>query len=229
MKYCKYCNLHYNTPLDHCLFCNNELMKTNLKSQEQMMEQTYHYPEFQKRKNSRRFLLRFFSFLGLIAMITCVYIDLSNPITKGLSWSRYVISPIAYFLLFLSIITSSRKSIQKTIYLPYLTLLFLVYLGSIGNSSVWSVDFVMPLGFISINITMLFFLLIKKKRHHDYSIYCMTSSIIGILPIILLFNHSLTYTWPTITCFLYSLTSFLGILIFTPEATKEELKRRLHL
>ncbi|ABX41592.1 hypothetical protein Cphy_1214 [Lachnoclostridium phytofermentans ISDg] len=193
------------------------------------MEQTYHYPAFQKRKNSKRFLLRLYTFLGLITMITCVYLDLSKNLDKGLSWSRYVISPIAYILLFLAIITNSKKSIQKVIYLSYLTLLFLVYLGSIGNSSVWSVDFVMPLGFISINITMLFFLLIKKRRHHDYAIYSMLTSIIGILPVILLLNHSLTYTWPTITCFLYSLATFIGILIFSPEATKEELKRRLHL
>lgn len=229
MRYCKYCNLQYNTPLDHCLFCNNELARTNLENPEQLMEQTYHYPEFQKRKNSKRFLLRLYTFLGLIAMITCVYLDLSKHLYKGLSWSRYVISPITYILLFLSIITSTKKSIQKIIYLSYLTLLFLVYLGSIGDSSVWSIDFVMPLGFISINIIMLFFLLIKKRRHHDYAIYSMITSIIGLLPIILLFNHRLTYTWPTITCFLYSLVTFIGILIFSPEATKEELKRRLHL
>ncbi|WP_312368886.1 DUF6320 domain-containing protein [Lachnoclostridium sp.] len=229
MRYCKYCNLHYNTPLDHCLFCNNELTKTNLENSQQRMEQTYLYPEFQKRKNSKRFLLRLYTFLGLIAIITCVYLDLSNHLEKGLSWSRYVISPIAYLLFFMSIITSSKKSIQKIIYLSYLTLLFLVYLGSIGDSSVWSIEFVMPLGLISINITMLFFLLIKKRRHHDYAIYSMLTSIIGMLPIILLFTHRLTYTWPTITCFLYSLTTFLGILFFTPEATKEELKRRLHL
>lgn len=226
MKYCKYCNLHYNTPLVHCLFCSNELEHA---TEEHTLELTYSYPEFKKKKNSRRFILRLFAFLGLIAIISSVYFDLSTHVDQGLSWSRYVISPIIYFLLLLSLITSARKPIQKITYSSYLTLLFLVYLGAIGNSSVWSVEFVMPLGFIGINITILFFLLVKKRRHHDYAIYSMITSIIGILPIFLLFNHSLTYAWPTITCFLYSLTTFLGIVIFSPEATKEELKRRLHL
>lgn len=226
MRYCKYCNLHYDTPLEHCLLCNNKL---ELTKEEETLEQTYHYPEFQKKKNSRRFLLRLLALLGLIAIISCVYLDLLTHTEKSLSWSRYVISSISYLFLLLSIITGAKKSIQKITYSAYLTLLFLVYLGSIGNSSVWSVDYVMPFGFIAINITILFFLLIKKRRHHDYAIYSMITSIIGILPIILLFNHRLTYTWPTITCFFYSLTTFLGILIFSPEATKEELKRRLHL
>lgn len=229
MRYCKYCKLHYNTPLDHCLFCNNELTQADITSQNQEMEQSYHYPEFQKRKNSRSFLLRLFAFLGLIAILTCVYLDILNKTTKGLSWSRYVISPIAYLLLFLLIITSTKKTIQKFTYSSYLTILLLLYLGSISNNSIWAIDFVMPLSFIAINITLLFFLIIKKRRHHDYAIYSMITSMIGILPIILVFNHSLSYTWPTITCFLYSLTTFLGILIFSPVATKEELKRRLHL
>jgi hypothetical protein len=25
MKYCKSCNVSYNTPLDHCILCNGEL------------------------------------------------------------------------------------------------------------------------------------------------------------------------------------------------------------
>ncbi len=226
MKYCKCCNLHYNTPLKHCLFCNNELEFTK---EEQTLEQAYHYPEFKKKKNSKCFLFRFIAFLGLLAMITCVYLDLTTHSSQGLSWSRYVISPIAYVLLLLIILASARKPIQKITYGSYLTLSFLISLGFIGNSSAWAVDFVMPLGFIAINITILFFLLIKKRRHQDYAIYSMITSFIGILPIILLFHHRLTYTWPTITCFLYSLATFLGILVFSPEATREELKRRLHL
>lgn len=228
MKYCKYCNIKYNTPLEHCMFCNNELMNTPGEGID-VNDLVYHYPQFEKKKNVRRFLLRLFAFIGFITILSCIYLDVTNQSNPVFSWSRYVISSIVYALFLFSILTSNKKSIQKVTFSSYLTLLLLLYLGSLGKSSIWSVDFVLPFGLIAINITNLFFLVIKKKRHHDYAIYNMIASLIGLLPILFVLYGNLAYTWPSVVCFLYSLTTFLGIVFFTPHATKEEIKRRLHL
>ncbi len=225
MRYCRTCNLSYNTPLAHCLFCNSQLEDceglTNNASD-------YYYPQFQKQKRARNYFKKILSFLIIVALFTCLFLDLA--VTKRLSWSLYTNSSLLYALYLGFLFASKKKKIKKVTSAAYASILFLLTIGIFGKDSVWAIDFILPLGLLTINICLTFyFLLRRRKALHDIAIYNLIASCLGLMPLFLIMLHKLTFTWPSITCGLYSLVILFGLLFFTTKDTKDELKRRFHL
>lgn len=226
MKYCKTCNLSYNTPLTHCLFCNNQL-----EGEEELSNLTpdYHYPQFQKQKRARKYFKKILSFLIIVALFTCSYLDLTVT-KKGLSWSFYTNSSLLYVLYIGFLFAEKKKIIKKMTLAAYASVVFLLAIGLFSKTSVWAIDFILPLGLLSINICLTFYFIVRKRKAlHDIAIYNLTTSFLGLIPFLLMIFNRLTYIWPSLTCGLYSLAILFGLLFFTTKETKEELKRRFHL
>src|SRR5690554_5667394 len=81
MKYCKTCHIHYDTPLETCMFCNGELEDNH---QDVL---SYKFAEVKKRSASR-FFYRLFIFLNIISIIVSLYLDYADGLP--LEWSLIV-------------------------------------------------------------------------------------------------------------------------------------------
>lgn len=234
MRYCKNCKLTYGTPLNHCLFCNNELTEDNglsklngSNSYSDSMD--YHYPQFQKRKKARQNFLRFIYFLIIMSIISCIFLDLTDK-KPGISWSLYTTTCCLYVLYLVRLCASKQKKIKKITYSAYASIILNLLIGLYTDSPFWAIDFILPLGILGTNLCVTFYFLFRKREElHNIVIYNLVACLLGLIPLILFFTKQLTYTWPSITCGLYSLIILSGLMFFSTSQTKDELKRRFHL
>lgn len=226
MKYCKTCKLSYNTPLSHCLFCNSPLEESNETS---VCKTDYYYPAFKRQKRGRSYFKKILIFLVLVGVFTCLFLDLMVT-RKGLSWSLYTNSSLLYVLYIGLVFSGKEKKIKKITSAAYASVVFLLAIGLFGKSAVWAIDFILPLCLFAINLCLTFYFLVRKRKAlHDIAVYIMTTSLLGLIPLLLLLLHKLTYSWPAITCGIYSLVVIFGLVFFTTQQTKDELKRRFHI
>ncbi|MDD5935331.1 MAG: DUF6320 domain-containing protein [Clostridiales bacterium] len=226
MKYCKTCNLFYSAPLSHCLFCNSQLEGNDVTSPS---ESDYHYPPFQRQKKAKKYFRKILIFLVLVAVFTCLFLDLTVT-GKGLTWSLYTNSSLLYVLYVGLVFAGKEKKIKKITSAAYASVAFLLVIGLFGTDSVWAIDFILPLCLFAINICLTInFLARKRKALHDIAIYSLITSFLGLIPLILFFLQQLSYSWPALTCGLYSVVVIFGLCFFSTKETKDELKRRFHL
>lgn len=226
MKYCKTCKLSYQSPLSHCLFCNAPLEVTQNTSDE-ILE--FHYPAFTKQKKKAVMVKKILSFLLLVAILSCLYIDLNDK-TKGLSWSLYTTTCFLFGLYQIVLFTGKKKKIKKILYSSYSIIVFLILLAFYGGHPFWAIDFVYPLGLLVINLSLSFYFTVRKRKAlYDIAIYILSTSLLGMIPLLLLLFDKLTFTWPSKVCVLYSFAVLFALLFFSTSQTKEELKRRFHI
>ena len=84
MKYCKDCDVHYDTPLESCLFCSSKLETI------EGVESYYKYTPYQSKSKGAKLIYRLLNYLNILSILTSLYIDLT--FNKQMTFSLYVIS-----------------------------------------------------------------------------------------------------------------------------------------
>lgn len=236
MRYCKNCNLTYGSSLNHCLFCNNELI-SELESSKKVAEKllttdesiSFHYPSFQKRKKILKYFVKLIYFLVIISIASCIFLDLTVG-KGGINWSAVPAVCCFYFFYLVRLYTSKQKRIKKITVSAYASIIFLLLIGLLTKTIFWAIDFILPLGIFATNLCLTYYFLFRKRKAlHDIAIYNLVASLLGLIPLVLYFSNQLTYSWPSIVCGLYSLVIISGLIFFSTSQTKEELRRRFHL
>ncbi|MBE0701151.1 MAG: hypothetical protein IH571_05645 [Acholeplasmataceae bacterium] len=220
MKYCKNCHVHFDTTIEHCILCNNEL------EQIEGTESTFKFAIYEK-KPSIAFAYRLFLLLNLLSAGISLYYDYASGLP--LSWSLVVaISNVYAIILFyiLYIPTLWTSKLNKSV---FITLIALVFIGLAIRSHAWALDYVFPIG-ITANIFLLTALLLaKKKRWYDYAISLFGVSLVGLLPGLLNLLKLTSDPLPSAICFIYSIATLIGMFFLSSKSSKEEFKRRFHI
>jgi hypothetical protein len=236
MRYCKNCRITYGTPLDHCVFCNNELaMDQELTNSNNPLSATlednfnFHYPQFHRKRKAALFFKKLLNFTIILSIIFCLFIDQTDK-NPGISWSLYPTTCCLYVLYLIYLYSNKIKKIKKITYSAYASIILNLFLGLYTQSPFWAIDFILPLGIFTTNLCLTFYFIVRKRKAlHDVAIYNLVASLFGLIPLLLFLLDRLTYTWPSIMCGLYSLLILSGLMFFSTNQTKEELKRRFHI
>lgn len=225
MSYCKTCHITYHTPAKRCMFCQNELVEN-----EEKTDSVYHYPEMKLKRQTRATLLRIISFLSVLCIGTVFFVDYCLNKHETLHWSLFVISSVLFVDALIYLLTDRKKMIKKLTTLSYLMIGYLLLLAVISKSTVWAMDFIYPLLLILQSLCVLcYYIFGHKKELHNIAIYLLIPAVLGMLSVIHLFLGNVVYRWPTIVCVVYSLVIVIGLFFFSTNKTKEELKRRFYL
>ncbi|HEX3077207.1 MAG TPA: DUF6320 domain-containing protein [Lachnospiraceae bacterium] len=224
MTYCKTCKIKYNTPIEKCLFCNNKLIVTT----EMQSKVKYKYPEVKGRDSSHIFI-RMVIFLIIVANIACFAIDIMDSEPIRLSWSLYSFVSSIYLLLVIQYARRHSSFFNKFYCILILTFLEVTVIGLLSPNYHWAVDYIIPWGIITLNIFSILMTIGRKSKLFQYAIYVFGTSVLGFVPLVLTALKVTETTWPSLTCYMYSIVSLLGLLFFSSKETKEELIRRLHL
>lgn len=222
MKYCKTCHITYRTPLKNCLFCNNPLSITDTG------ECADHYPPVKKKSVKSKFFSRTAAFLFLLANLFCLNIDFFVSESR-IHWSLLVLGASLFFIFSYNIIKGNRTRISQFVSIFLLLLAEIVSIGLIIKRPAWAIDYVFPFGILTLTFIMTCFLFGNARRIYDYGIYVLSSSLLGLVPLLLLLCHKLHTSWPSISCSLYCAITLLGLFFFTSRDAKDELKRRFYL
>jgi Ca2+/Na+ antiporter len=189
----------------------------------------FHYPQFHKRRKAAQFFKKLLNFTIWLSMIFCLFIDLTDN-KPGISWSLYTTTSCLYVLYLIYLYSNKKKKIKKITYSAYASIILNLLLGLYTDSPFWAIDFILPLGIFTTNLCLTYYFVVRKRKAlHDVAIYNLVASLLGLIPLLLFLLDQLTYTWPSITCGLYSLLILSGLMFFSTSQTKEELKRRFHI
>jgi len=220
MRYCKTCQINYDTNLEHCLLCGGDL---KFDSDD---HSTYKFPEVTKRKKSN-FYFRFFIFLNIICALITMVIDFISG--SNLSWSLIVTSTNVYSILFIFILLNPNFWASKLTKLILSSILVAVIIGLSINDYTWAVDIVFPLTIVSTMLLLTILILTNRKKWYDYFAPLFIMSLIGLIPGLLLILDVTFIHWPSVVSFLYSSITLLGIIFLPSKSSREEFKRRFHI
>lgn len=220
MKYCKTCHIHYDTPLETCMFCNAELED----NQQDVL--SYKFAEVKKRSASR-FFYRLFIFLNIVSIIVSLYLDYADGLP--LEWSLIVgitnIYAVSMFIM-LIIPTLWTSKLTKGI---ILTTGSLILIGLAINDYSWALDIVFPFAVLTNTFLITILILVNKKKWFDYFSSLIVISIIGLLPGLFNVLGFTTIQWPSLICFAYSAFTIIGIIALPSKTMRDEFKRRFHI
>lgn len=227
MKYCKTCGIHYRTPINNCLFCNNRLEEDN--GFDTDME--YFYPQVKRQHKPKKTIQKILYFILLLGSLCCLLINLiyMNPSHKGVRlWSIYVVFSCILGAMVVHTFTKPTNFFHKVYQIGLSTLVFLIAIALLGNNYHWAFDYVLPFGLLALNILSTCCIFGNKERLFSYSIYVFGTSILAFIPLILYFLSIITIGWPSLSCCLYGVLTMFGLFFFSTKEAKDELKRRLH-
>lgn len=227
MRYCKTCEIHYRTPINNCLFCNNRLDEERYSN----ADMEFFYPPMKRQHKPEKTVQKILYFILLVSSLCCLGIDFTymNASGKGFGlWSLYVVFSCILGAIVIHNFTTPSKFFHKVYQVGLSTLVFLIAIALLGNSYHWALDYVLPFGLLALNILSTCCIFGNKERLFEYSIYVFGTSILAFIPLLLYFLSIISVGWPALSCCLYGLLTLLGLFFFSTKESKEELRRRLH-
>ncbi len=220
MKYCKTCNVHYDTPIEHCLFCHGDLVN------DETHEPTYKYMPVTKKKKPNLWL-RFFVLLNMGSLIISLGLDYFDGMP--LSWSFTVGAANLYAIALTIFGFSSSTWPTKLNRLMITTVAGLFLIGLSLRDYHWALDYVFPFVIIAQILTLSGVILFNPRKWLDVSANLLIMSILGLIPSVFFLLDINVVNWPTLACVSYSFITLLGIIFIPSKESREEFKSRFHI
>lgn len=221
MKKCTACSIQVDTQKENCPLCYTQLTKQDSSADIQ------HYPDLSGEIQQKDTLLRILILISLTIGIVSVAINLLTPVKYP--WSLVVIMCMLYVWIALGAAIYRRHKIGFNLMIQLISVgLILLFLASIFDFK-WSVyNVVYPALAISSMLSFNVLAIVKRNELSSFLIYYLITSVLGFVPVILLFAGKTTYRWPAVTAAVYSVISILSVFVLAHRQTKTELKKRLH-
>lgn len=219
MKYCKTCDIHYDTPLEHCMFCHGDLEGDN-------QSVKYKFSPVTKTKKPSIWF-RLFLLLNIASILITLGLDISDgmPIT----WAYTVGAANIFSIMFLYMFFSHTIWSAKLSKLIITTVLGIFLIGLSLNSYDWALDYVFPFVILGQLIILSSVILFHRKSWLDVSMNLLIMSLIGLVPGLLALLNVLETNWPSIICLSYALMVLLGMILLPSKESREEFKSRFHI
>ena len=225
MKYCKSCNMKYDTEQTRCVFCNNELETID------NTPVSASYPPFKGFYPWQEIVLKYILFGCLSLLAISIIVDLYL-------WPNHhlpllVLVSGLYLYIGFKVMLSRRRQISYKIFM--ITILSAIETNlvfqilQLGLKSIFF-EYIFPGLMIACLITQIVFLYVfKKKSLYDNLLYCLLAIILGCIPSIAMALDVFDHTWLGAISLGISLLFLFWLIIFEGKSLIEELKRRLHI
>ena len=222
MKICEKCDVSVLGSFEKCPLCQHILIGEN----ELEKHETFPFIPLVRHKHS--FLFRLLQLFSTAVVIIAFIINWMLP-QRGF-WSLFVIAGVACVWLSLAVAIRKRHNILKNLsYQVTIISVLSVFWDLLTGWHGWSVDFVIPIAFVSAMSITAVLAHILKMPTETYIIYSFLLILYGIIPAIFVLSGLSMIVFPSVICVAGSLFSFAALLIFEGKNMIEELKRRLHL
>lgn len=219
MNKCNKCNVYINTKTSKCPLCGcniNSSKGENVFPHINYLDKKYHL--------MKKILL----FLSLCGIFVSLYINYS--ITHTLSWSYFVVLGIITFWITLIISLNSRKNLIKMLFLEMIILIILSLIWDYSTGfKLWSINYLLPF-IIVLYLTLIFIIkLFIKRLESEFVFYASVSSLIGLIPGLLVLLDKLHVYFPSYICSILSIVMLIYLFVFNKKIIKDELEKRFHI
>lgn len=225
MKYCKNCEIKYDSEQTKCIFCNSELVELDKNPCESS------FPPFKGYYPLREVVLRFIAF-GLIAIITIISI-INAYVLKDRFYYLFAIVSSIYIFIIAKCITNPRRSMNaKVLIITGWTLIQTIFTFRFFN---WELDyiyfeFVFPGAIIiAIILQLIFFYVFKRRKKYDNLFFLLLTLLIGMIPMIAAAVNLIEESWLSAICMGISGLLLVWFILFERVLLIDELRRRFHI
>ena len=154
-----------------------------------------------------------------------------NHITNPeVAWSLVACLILAYAnaVLRMAIIGKSGYMF-KTLSLVILAVLMLLGIDYLTGYRGWSLDYVLPLGVLLIDLALLILMLANHRNWQSYMMAQILAILLSVIPVGLRLGGIIKFPYLVWIAFATSVFLFLGTLIIGDRRARTELKRRFHV
>lgn len=220
MAKCTNCGIEILDFTEHCPLCGSVLAFDN--SLESM------YPDI--RVKIRRMLLaaHIYLFASIIATALLVLIELY--VDPPLRWSPVVGLSLLYVYMILRYAIIGRSGYRSKVFVLTLLGLSLAFAADIITGyRGWSVDYVLPLAVVFIDIGIAVCMIVNHRQWHSYIMWQLVMILCSCIPAGLFLLGLENNVCMAFLPMGLSLSLFLGTLIIGDRRAVQELKRRFHI
>ena len=224
MKICEKCDVIISGGFIKCPLCRHTLVSES--GENNNGRDIFPFIPLVRHKHS--FLLNLVLLISAAVVIISFIINWMMP--QSGFWSLFVIAGVACVWLSLFVAIRKRNNLLKNIsyqvtIVSILSVFWDIFTGWYG----WSVDFFIPIAFVSAMSATAVLAHIFKIQTETYIIYSFLLMLYGIIPAVFVLSGLSVIIYPSLICVAGSLFSFAALLIFEGRNMAAELKRRLHL
>ncbi|WP_242941196.1 DUF6320 domain-containing protein [Sporobacter termitidis] len=176
----------------------------------------------------RHLAIRILVFISFAAVVASFAIRMIFP--TDVNWPLFVVFGLVSMWLSLVVIVRKSHNIPKTIMwqVTVVTLLSILWDWQTGWRG-WSINYLMPIIYVSAELVMYITARIMKLSIRDYITYAMLDGLFGILPVIFILFGWVQVLYPSVICIAVSVIFLAGIFIFQGEDIKNEWNKRMHI
>lgn len=146
------------------------------------------------------------------------------------NWPVFVIFGLVSMWLGIIVVVRKKHNIPKAIMwqVTVVSLLSVFWDWQTGWHG-WSLEYLIPIIYVSAELVMYITAKIMKLGTRDYLTYALLDGIFGILPVLFILFHWVDTKFPSILCAAFSLIFLAAIFIFEGEQIKRELDKKMHI
>lgn len=228
MRHCPECQIKIATKTTRCPLCHRLLPESTYPG-------VVSYPEFDYKASRRRLFLKVLATVSLTGIFVT---GLINWLTfAGHLWSLVVATSILYAWIVVGWLTFKRNvhsSIKLMVHAISITGLLLVIEAFTTSDRMishlnWTLSFAMPSVFIGFIIIINVWMLIKRQQLRDFLISQLALSVIGFVPLILVFFDLVNPQYMAIGAAGLSFATIIGLFILGRRIVISELGRKFHI
>ena len=220
MAKCRNCNIEILDVSQYCPLCRTVLEADD--SLENM------YPN--ERVLIRKFHLLSRIYLFSIIIIEAVLVLINIAVNSEIWWC--IISALgllySYLVLRYAIIGKSGHRSKASV-LILLGVLSAISIDFVLGYRGWSVDFMLPIGILVMDVVLILFILINRRCWHSYIMWLFAMEIISVIPVVLFMNNLENHWYLAFMPLIFTTAILVGVFVIGGRRSMEEVKRRFHI
>ena len=227
MKYCTKCKVYVGDESDWCPLCQNRLKKADKSPEYESSTKDGIFPKLTDPGEVYHLCIRILLMISVVVVVAAAVVNYFVR-SKG-AWSLIVLAAIVCGWIVAAITMRKRKSILKTILWQMVLISVICVLWDVGTHwRGWSVDFVLPILYMVVMVTIFILNKVLKLQAQDYLIYGLMAGLFALIPLIFLLTGCVRHTLPSVLCLAVSVLFLAVLFIFHGAQMIDELKRRSH-
>lgn len=221
MNKCQKCNVTIIDDSDRCPLCRHVLQQSETTG-------INCYPNAIQVTKRFRFLENLVLFLSLLT--GCVLGGINYMVNPDVPWSLVVALILLYGNMVLKLaVTGQSGYMFKTVMLVVIAVVVLLGIDYLTGYSKWSLDYVLPIGILAMDLMLLILMLVNRRNWQSYMMTEILMILLSIIPEILLLTGVIHFPYLVWAAMGASVFLFLGTLILGDQRARTELKRRFHI
>lgn len=221
MSRCKKCNVIILDDTDRCPLCKNVLESGDEPNVDA-------YPNAIGVNRRFRLLENILLFLSIVS--GCLMVAINHITNPDVAWSLVACLILAYANAVLRMAILGKSGYMfKTLTLVILAVLMLLGIDYLTGYRGWSLDYVLPLGILLIDLTLLILTLVNRRNWQSYMMAQILAILLSLIPVGLRLGGIIKFPYLVWIAFATSVFLFLGTLIIGDRRARTELKRRFHV